>query len=253
MAAGAAGHGHSCRTPVPETPVPGTRVSETGGSRAGLRPKGLRPKGLWWLVLFAAVAGAGNRGNPARRSRRSASRSTAASSPTPTAPPAKCCPSWAGSGRDNPSAVGDMLFAFNAGVLVLAGFLLVWHAAAGVVDTAREGRFGFGAWAIVRIVVAVALMAPLPGGMNGAQHAVVGLAHLGGDFANAVWRPLLRGGAGGEPAHRAPAARGALARRDRAHAHRRDLPAARPTRAPRRRETTRTSRSTTTRTTARRR
>ena len=33
-------------------------------------------------------------------------------------------------------------------------------------------------------------MAPLPGGMNGAQHAVVGLAHLGGDFANAVWRPF---------------------------------------------------------------
>ena len=95
-----------------------------------------------------------------------------------------------GLGAHGPSAVGDMLFAFNAGVLVLAGFLLVWHAAAGTVDTAREGRFGFGAWAIVRIVTAVALMAPLPGGMNGAQHAVVGLAHLGGDFANAVWKPF---------------------------------------------------------------
>ena len=95
-----------------------------------------------------------------------------------------------GLGRDRPSAVGDMLFAFNAGVLVLAGFLLVWHAAAGTVDTAREGRFGFGAWAIVRIVAAIALMAPLPGGMNGAQHAVIGLAHLGGDFANAVWKPF---------------------------------------------------------------
>ena len=95
-----------------------------------------------------------------------------------------------GLGQARPSAVGDMLFAFNAGVLVLAGFLLVWHAAAGTVDTAREGRFGFGAWAIVRIVTAIALMAPLPGGMNGAQHAVVGLAHLGGDFANAVWKPF---------------------------------------------------------------
>ena len=83
-----------------------------------------------------------------------------------------------------------MLFAFNAGVLVLAGFLLIWHMVAGTVDTAREGRFGFGAWAIVRIVVAVALMAPLPGGMNGAQHAVIGLAHLGSDFANAVWKPF---------------------------------------------------------------
>ena len=88
------------------------------------------------------------------------------------------------------SALGAMLFAFNAGVLLLAGFLLIWHTVAGTVDTAREGRFGFGAWAIVRIVVAVALMAPLPGGMNGAQHAVIGLAHLGGDFANAVWKPF---------------------------------------------------------------
>ena len=95
-----------------------------------------------------------------------------------------------GLGAHGTSAVGDMLFAFNTGVLVLAGFLLVWHAAAGTVDTAREGRFGFGAWAIVRIVTAVALMAPLPGGLNGAQHAVVGLAHLGGDFANAVWKPF---------------------------------------------------------------
>ena len=95
-----------------------------------------------------------------------------------------------GLGAHGPSAVGDMLFAFNTGVLVLAGFLLIWHAAAGTVDTAREGRFGFGAWAIVRIVTAVALMAPLPGGLNGAQHAVIGLAHLGGDFANAVWKPF---------------------------------------------------------------
>ena len=88
------------------------------------------------------------------------------------------------------AVLGDMLFVFNGGVLVLAGFLLLWHTVAGAVDTARTGRWGFGAWEIVRIVVAVALMAPLPGGMNGAQHAVVGLAALGGDFAGAVWTPF---------------------------------------------------------------
>ena len=88
------------------------------------------------------------------------------------------------------AVLGDMLFVFNGGVLVLAGFLLLWHTVAGAVDTARTGRWGFGAWEIVRIVVAVALMAPLPGGMNGAQHAVVGLATLGGDFAGAVWTPF---------------------------------------------------------------
>ena len=103
-----------------------------------------------------------------------------------------------GAGRS--SVLGDMLFVFNGGVLALAGFLLIWHTVAGTLDTAREGRFGFGAWEIVRIVAAVALMAPLPGGMNGAQHAVVGLAHLGGDFANAVWEPFSEEALGeGEP------------------------------------------------------
>ena len=103
-----------------------------------------------------------------------------------------------GAGRS--SVLGDMLFVFNGGVLALAGFLLIWHTVAGTLDTAREGRFGFGAWEIVRIVAAVALMAPLPGGMNGAQHAVIGLAHLGGDFANAVWEPFSEEALGeGEP------------------------------------------------------
>ena len=103
-----------------------------------------------------------------------------------------------GAGRS--SVLGDMLFVFNGGVLALAGFLLVWHTVAGILDTAREGRFGFGAWEIVRIVAAVALMAPLPGGMNGAQRGVIGLAHLGGDFANAVWEPFSEEALGeGEP------------------------------------------------------
>ena len=98
------------------------------------------------------------------------------------------------------SVLGDMLFAFNGGVLVLAGFLLIWHTAAGAVDTARRGRWGFGAWEIVRVVTAIALIAPLPGGMNGAQHAVVGLAGLGGQFAAAVWTPFSQRALGrGDP------------------------------------------------------
>ena len=100
------------------------------------------------------------------------------------------------------AVLGDMLFVFNGGVLLLAGFLLLWHTVAGAVDTARTGRWGFGAWEIVRVVTAVALIAPLPGGMNGAQHAVVGLATLGGDFAGAVWTPFSEQALGrGEPPH----------------------------------------------------
>ena len=114
------------------------------------------------------------------------------------------------------SALGGMLFVYNAAVLVLSGFLLIWHVAAGAVDTAREGRLGLGGWEILRIVLAVAAMAPLPGGMNAAQHAVVGLAHLGGDFATAVWRPFsaeaLRGGKPIAPRPRAAAWRAAVSR-----------------------------------------
>ena len=114
------------------------------------------------------------------------------------------------------AVLGDMLFVFNGGVLVLAGFLLLWHTVAGTVDTARTGRWGFGAWEIVRVVVAVALMAPLPGGMNGAQHAVVGLATLGGDFAGAVWTPFSEQALGrGDPIAPRPKAaawRSAIAR-----------------------------------------
>ena len=90
------------------------------------------------------------------------------------------------------SGLGDMLFVYNSGVLVLAGALLVYQCVAGTVDTARQGRWGFGGWQIVRIVTAVALMAPLPGGLNGAQHIVLSLARLGGDFAHAVWQPVTR-------------------------------------------------------------
>ena len=87
-------------------------------------------------------------------------------------------------------ALGQMVWYFNAGMLVLAGALLIYYVAAGVLDTARQGRLGFGAWEAVRIVTAVALLAPLPGGPSGGQHMVLGLAGLGGDFAQAVWRPF---------------------------------------------------------------
>lgn len=86
--------------------------------------------------------------------------------------------------------LGQMLGAFNAGVMFLAGFLLIWNVMTGAVETGSEGRWKFPAWVWVRIVVAVVLMAPLPGGASGAQHIVLGLARVGGDFANLVWEPL---------------------------------------------------------------
>ena len=88
------------------------------------------------------------------------------------------------------TVLGEMLEVFNYGVLTLVGFLLIWHTVTGSVATAREGRWGFGAWEVMRIVLAVALMWPLAGGASGAQLIAIGLAKLGGDFATAVWKPV---------------------------------------------------------------
>ncbi len=93
-------------------------------------------------------------------------------------------------GETGSTVLGTMFLIFNAGILVLAGVLLLYHVVAGTMDTARQGRWGFGGWQIVRIVAAVALMAPLAGGLNGGQHIVLGLASLGGDFATEVWSPF---------------------------------------------------------------
>ena len=96
-----------------------------------------------------------------------------------------------GGGGEGPAALADMLYVFNGGILVLAGFLLVYHTVAGTVATAREGRWGFGGWEVMRLVIAVGLMVPLPpGGMNGGQYIVLALARVGGDFANTVWQPF---------------------------------------------------------------
>ena len=93
-------------------------------------------------------------------------------------------------GEAGSTVLGTMFLLFNAGILVLAGLLLLYHVVAGTLDTARQGRWGFGGWQIVRVVTAVALMAPLAGGLNGGQHIVLGLANLGGDFATEVWSPF---------------------------------------------------------------
>ena len=95
-----------------------------------------------------------------------------------------------GGGNAAYAALGEMVGYFNAGVLILAGVLLIYHTAAGVMDTGRTGRLGFGGWEIVRIVASVALLVPLPGGPSGGQHIVLDLAGVGGDFAQSVWKPF---------------------------------------------------------------
>ena len=95
-----------------------------------------------------------------------------------------------GGGNAAYAALGEMVGYFNAGVLIFVGVLLIYHTVAGVMDTGRTGRLGFGGWEIVRIVASVALLVPLPGGPSGGQHIVLDLAGVGGDFAQSVWKPF---------------------------------------------------------------
>lgn len=87
----------------------------------------------------------------------------------------------------NNTALSNMLTVYNGAILVLAGVLLVWWTAAGTVDTASRGRWGFTGKETLRITAAFLLMIPLAGGLSGGQHIALSLARTGGDIAEVVW------------------------------------------------------------------
>ncbi len=92
----------------------------------------------------------------------------------------------------NNTALSSMLTIYNGAILVLAGVLLVWWTAAGTVDTASRGRWGFTGKETLRIVAAFLLMVPLAGGLSGGQHIALSLARTGGDIAQIVWGEFSR-------------------------------------------------------------
>ncbi len=92
----------------------------------------------------------------------------------------------------NNTALSNMLTIYNGAILVLAGVLLVWWTAAGTVDTASRGRWGFTGKEALRIVAAFLLMVPLFGGLSGGQHIALSLARTGGDIAQIVWGEFSR-------------------------------------------------------------
>ncbi|MYE59141.1 MAG: DotA/TraY family protein [Alphaproteobacteria bacterium] len=92
----------------------------------------------------------------------------------------------------NNTALSGMLTIYNGAILVLAGVLLVWWTAAGTVDTASRGRWGFTGKETLRITAAFLLMVPLAGGLSGGQHIALSLARTGGDIAQVVWGEFSR-------------------------------------------------------------
>lgn len=100
-----------------------------------------------------------------------------------------------------------MMTTYNTGILVVAGFMLLWAVLAVVVDTAKTGTIGGGrhnmVWAPIRIVFALGLLMPLSTanctatatvcGFSSGQLMVEKLAEWGSDFGTNVWQSYLKG------------------------------------------------------------
>ena len=158
-----------------------------GGAAALTRPRGLLGclgvamalTGLLWIGLAALAIGTGT-----------------SLAQTPPVPDLSGEPDRAGRAllaflsdldTGNHSALSNMLTIYNGAILVLAGVLLVWWTAAGTVDTASKGRWGFTGKETLRITAAFLFMVPLAGGLSGGQHIALSLARTGGDVAQIIW------------------------------------------------------------------
>ncbi|MDR3424690.1 MAG: DotA/TraY family protein [Alphaproteobacteria bacterium] len=89
------------------------------------------------------------------------------------------------------AALHRAMSAYSLSMLVLAGFLLFYHIAAMVAETAHHGvvmgRRGNQVWAPIRLVVAVLLLVPMGGGLSAGQHVVLKIASSGSNMASRAW------------------------------------------------------------------
>ena len=83
-------------------------------------------------------------------------------------------------------AVAGMFAIFNLAMLFIAGLLVMILFTQAVLDTARGGRPGLSGVQVLRVVVVLALVAPL-GGFSAVQHGVLAAAGLGGAAASRLW------------------------------------------------------------------
>lgn len=96
---------------------------------------------------------------------------------------------------------------FSRGVLVLAGFILLYHLTTMIVETAHTGKFMGRAnqiWAPVRLVIAIGLLVPIATGggsvgssscsitgYNTAQYLIIQIAKWGSGLASQAWATFL--------------------------------------------------------------
>lgn len=100
-------------------------------------------------------------------------------------------------------ALGNALGLYSQGILVLAGFILLYHLASMIAETAHTGKPMGNAnqiWAPIRLVVAIGLLIPISSasssnacvsGLNTGQYLVISIAKMGSGFASNVWSKFV--------------------------------------------------------------
>lgn len=84
--------------------------------------------------------------------------------------------------------LGEMLRYFSAAVLVVVGVVVLYQTLFAVVETGRTGEGRLTGWQVMRMVIGVALIFPLPAtGLGPGQHIFLGLIDVGGNVAAGVW------------------------------------------------------------------
>lgn len=110
-----------------------------------------------------------------------------------------------GLGRGEDSGVGDMLLYYNAAMMLVVAVLLIYQVLFAVVETGRTGEGRLTGWQVMRCVLVVGLLFPLPAtGLGPGQHVVIELADLSGRLASGVWKRfagVLVAGGTGVPLH----------------------------------------------------
>lgn len=92
------------------------------------------------------------------------------------------------------TALREVLGVYSMGMLVLAGFLLLYHMISIVAETAHTGvvmgKRANRLWAPLRLVLAIGLLVPVGSGLNSGQYLIIKLAAAGSSLASNAWRDI---------------------------------------------------------------
>lgn len=92
-------------------------------------------------------------------------------------------------------AVISMLSLYSSAILVIASFVVMYYFILAIVDAAQTGkpfrRINV-VWAPIRLIIAVGLLVPLPGGLNAGQLIVIKMADSGSGLATRAWTMVTR-------------------------------------------------------------